>query len=224
MSEFEKELVSLVKFRPSDYKDRQDYLAALARHADKWFQKHDRDQTIFDGLDDDLVNWFDGAITAMNSRPPSPIPDFPDLELEPEGITAEELEDDESDGDESGGEEAALSDNPTGSGEGGPSNPEVESVEEQAPKARKPRKTKEPTRYDDLDGSKDRYGITIGTKTHEAVKMFEKGATGKEIDKAIGGAHFNILRKLAKEGHVIERQSGGIFKITHKDDLKGKGK
>jgi hypothetical protein len=82
------------------------------------------------------------------------------------------------------------------------------------------------TRYDNLTGEKDRYGVIIGTKTHDAVLMYEKGATSKQIQEALGegptkagGRFYNILRKLNEEGHLVERFRDGTFKLIHKDDL-----
>ncbi len=84
---------------------------------------------------------------------------------------------------------------------------------------KKPKKPKrEPTGYEDITGEKDRYGITIGTKTHKAVLMYEKGVTCKQIEDAIGGRHRNILKQLAKAGHRVEKLGGGVFKVTHSSE------
>jgi hypothetical protein len=77
-----------------------------------------------------------------------------------------------------------------------------------------------PTRYDDLTGEKDRFGVVIGTKTHEAVKMYEAGTTAKELYEKLEGRFYNILSKLQSDGHMVEKLAGGLWKLTHKDDLK----
>lgn len=71
---------------------------------------------------------------------------------------------------------------------------------------------------------KDRYGVIKGTKTHEVVLLYEKGATSREIAEKIGGRFYNILKQLAKEGHRVEKLEGGVFKLTHKEDRTDKPK
>jgi len=87
--------------------------------------------------------------------------------------------------------------------------------------------TKRPTEardYTEIPGTKDRYGLYIGTKTHDAVMMYEKGCTTAELRDKLDGRFYNILRILEGKGHHVERFPGGIFKITHKEDLAKKGK
>jgi cobalamin biosynthesis protein CobT len=81
-----------------------------------------------------------------------------------------------------------------------------------------------PRDYSDLTGEKDRYGLFIGTKTHDAVMMYEKGCTTHELREKLDGRFYNVLKKLENAGHYVERFQGGIFKVTHKDDIKTKGK
>ena len=76
------------------------------------------------------------------------------------------------------------------------------------------------TRYDHLDGSIDRYGVLIGTKTHDAVRLYEKGTTSKELLEKAGGRFYNILRRLSEQGHLVERSPEGVFTLTHKDEIK----
>jgi hypothetical protein len=78
--------------------------------------------------------------------------------------------------------------------------------------------------YTKLTGARNEYGIIIGTKTHEAIKLYEKGATLKQVENAIGGRHYNILTKLAGEGHKVEKLEGGVWKLTHKGSPKGNTK
>ncbi len=91
-----------------------------------------------------------------------------------------------------------------------------------------PRKAEAKDRdYTKLTGERDRYGVIKGTKTAEAVAMYETGASARDIDDKIGGRHYNVLKRLQTEGHRVEKFENGKFKLTHKDDVipkKGKGK
>jgi hypothetical protein len=82
---------------------------------------------------------------------------------------------------------------------------------------------KEPD-YKKITGTKDRYGVTEGTKTSMALKMFEKGCTMRDANLELGDNYYVILRKLDKNGHRIEKLENGVLKLTHKDDLSKKGK
>ena len=64
------------------------------------------------------------------------------------------------------------------------------------------------TRYDNMTGEKDRYGVIDGSKTHDAVMMYEKGATSKEIENKLGGRYYNILHTLEQRGHRVEKLPG----------------
>ncbi len=78
------------------------------------------------------------------------------------------------------------------------------------------------TRYDDVTGEMDRYGVMINTKTHDAVLMYEKGTTSKGLTDKLGGRFYNILRKLSEQGHLVERSPEGVFTLTHRDDIRAK--
>lgn len=73
--------------------------------------------------------------------------------------------------------------------------------------------------YTNLTGEKDRFGVVMGTKAHDAVMMYEKGCTSIELRRALEGRFYNILRELERRGHRVERQPGGVFKLTHIDDV-----
>lgn len=73
----------------------------------------------------------------------------------------------------------------------------------------------------DEDVVLDKFGCMEGSKNSNALKMFEKGATAKEIKTALGGTYYNILKKQQKLGHLIEKE-GAIIKLTHKDFAGGK--
>jgi hypothetical protein len=93
-----------------------------------------------------------------------------------------------------------------------------------APKVQKPKQSNKRTPYDDLSGEKDRYGLFYGTKTQQAVVLYEKGATCKQVEMELNGRHRNILKRLAKEGHRVEKLEGGVFRVTHIDDVAKEGK
>lgn len=98
--------------------------------------------------------------------------------------------------------------------------PEPKAAKAPAKEAAKPAKKKPvPTRYDHLTGEKDKWGIMRGTKTSEALEMYEKGATAREIFERLQGRHYNILGIMVKQGHVLEKLEGGRFKLTHKDEI-----
>lgn len=89
-----------------------------------------------------------------------------------------------------------------------------------APEAKAPsKKKKEVSRYDSVTGAKDRYGCIVGTKTADAVAMYEEGATSAQIGKKLGGRFYNILRALEEKGHQVERLPGGVFRLTHVEDI-----
>lgn len=99
---------------------------------------------------------------------------------------------------------------------------EEASPEEAAPQVpereKKPSERNQPD-YSKLDGSRDRYGLVIGTKTHMAVQMYEKGCTTKEIHDELGGRFYNILKKMVNDGHnVFKDEETKVWKLTHKDD------
>lgn len=219
MSDLEKEVVSLVKFR-GDYPVRQDYLAALLRATDKWLTKNDKSGDIFDNWDDGLATWYSDGIRAMHNK--DVIPDFPDLELEEPVIEPVEDEDDTT-------EEAEQESTPVEGGTTVGSSEEIEEIphsgDSEVPVPSKPKKAKKvkvsriPTQYDEMTGEKDKFGITIGTKSHQAVLLYEQGTTAKEILTKVGGRHYNILTKLEKDGHKVDKRPGGGFKLTHKDEV-----
>jgi hypothetical protein len=70
----------------------------------------------------------------------------------------------------------------------------------------------------------DKFGIQKNSKASQAVAMFEKGASMKQIKEKLGGPQNNILLRLQREGHLVERYDG-LIKVTHKDEIpKGKRK
>lgn len=68
----------------------------------------------------------------------------------------------------------------------------------------------------DEDVVLDKYGCMEGSKNSNALKLFEKGATAKEIKEKLGGTYYNILKKQQKLGHLVEKE-GAIIKLTHRE-------
>jgi hypothetical protein len=227
----EDELLKVSQFKKKtkgkSFEDRQDYLASLLKVIDSNVTD---DQ--YDNLSDEAVDWHKAAADAMNAQ--EEIPDFEELKGEETDSDAEETE---AEATEAGGEE---------DGEGGSDNDraEPESVESdpkpksgakgkaakvkapaKAPAAGKPpgKPARKSPDYTSLTGEKDRFGVVKGTKTAEAVAMYVKGVTAKQITDELGGRYYNILTRLTKEGHRVEKLADNVWKLTHKDDLK-KGK
>lgn len=223
----ERELVEAVKFKGDAFNDRQDYLAALVRKIDRM----PKSWTGFDDLSDTAADWYNNAVTALNSK--KDIADFEDDDDAP--VELQELE-----GDDDPNENAEITDGdmPSEAVEAAEHEDspipvvEDEVVEEQPePKPKKvakgkalkplpgPKKGERLIPEDNSPMVKDRFGCFTGTKTHEAVKMYEKGCTGGEIYKALGGRYYNILKDLAERGHRVEKLEGGVFKLTHSKDI-----
>lgn len=97
---------------------------------------------------------------------------------------------------------------------------DVPSPKKPGPKPKKSTKTP----YDTLSGNKDRYGTYEGTNTSKAVALYEKGATVRQVSDVLGGKYRNILKRLVEEGHLVEKLEGGVYRVTHKDDVVAKGK
>jgi outer membrane biosynthesis protein TonB len=244
MSEIEQELRKAWKMRKKeeDFDSRQDYLVALIRGFDIACSK---DDDLFDTISQEAADWFNAATEARNKK--NEIEEFPDLEAEvaeeaedePEDeAEVEEADDTEEADDEPADEpeEAAESDEELSASEEAEAESENEEAEAQAakkakskkpagggkvakPAAKQPKKKREPSSYANITGAKDKFGIIIGTKTAKAVELYEKGATSKDIKEATGGKFYNVLTKLTSEGHKLEKLPGGVFRLTHKDDV-----
>jgi hypothetical protein len=192
--DIEEEMCAITKIKKDKYPQRQDFLAALLRAIEKIPEAE------YDRMSENAYQWQKEATRHFNHR--KPLPDFPDrVRDEVDGMplqtSVEELR----------GDDAA----PAISGDEQPAT--VRRKRRQLPPRRVPD-------YANLSGEKDRYGITAGTNTHEAVKMYEKGCTAGDVEQALGGRYRNILSKLADAGHRVERLGVGFYKVTHKDDIK----
>lgn len=223
MSEYEKQVIQLTKFKPADYADHQDYIAALVRHTDLWLQKHDKTGAIFDGWDNALADWFDEVVHILNDGE-GPLPDFPDR-LEPI-IDIPPVEDPEPPIPEGGVPEPPAEEPlPQYTADDVPIEPPPIPGTAGALIPGKSKKwgvkinTRIPTPYDYLSGERDRYGIIVGTKTHDAVLMYERGTSARELLKALGGRHYNILGRLQRDGHKVVRLANHRFRVTHRDDV-----
>lgn len=236
----EKELVRLTKVKAKGYKDRQDFMAAVVRAVNKV------DDETFDLLTDQAVVWFNAAVRAIDSKHTIPEFDEPledgndELDGDESGETAEAEGADAPD--DAGTAESTVHEDddrtepevgPVGNVVGDEPVPDDDVPEVKAKKPRKPKRVENTTvTYagneiadligDDGMGLKDKFGIIIGTKSHKAVKMHDapEGATMKEVTAALGGTHGNILKAVAKRGHLVEKMGGGRYRVTHKDELK----
>jgi len=240
VSKIETSIIKATGFKVPDhgYLERQDYLAALIRAVAKLSDAKYDDLTD----DNDVLVWVLKGTKALNAK--QEIDDFTD-DLEGEEADDESAEGTEDDEAEEAEAEAATQEadeapedeepepKPHVIKEGRPRNPpkpkltkaEKEAAAAAEAKKAPPKGTKLVTRYDNLDPkNKNRYGVVVGTKTDDAIKMYERGTTSVEIQKELGGRYYNILRTLTEAGHLVERDGNGIFKLTHKDDLTEKQK
>jgi len=93
--------------------------------------------------------------------------------------------------------------------------------------AQAPKKGKVPpalTNRDLMDLPRDRFGVVEGSRSSEVVRMFEKSASMKDIKEKFGNNYYNILSRMVKEGHRLEKLEGGKMRLTHKDDWGKKAK
>ena len=208
MSAIEKELLSVTKIKPEKYDERQDMLAAIIRYAALDANNKSKiSDSDYDNLSDESVAWIETGAKALDKK--KTIPDFPDKESDNEHTegegTSEEL-DEEAQPTHSQPKDAVEADDEGTEGEQG------QSTDSGTQKVKRQK-----TRYDGITGEKDKYGIIVGTKSAEAIKMFEKGRTMAQVTEAIEGTYYNLLRKLVKEGHLLEKLEGSVLKLTHKD-------
>jgi hypothetical protein len=221
----EQELVEATGFEPTKNYERQDYLAALARAV------NDIEEADFDGLTVDAQDWFNAAVKALNKK--QELPDFPDAETEAEVEEAAEAEEEAEAS--IAEEEPEAEEKPKKKGasvkQGAKAAAADKKAKAEAPKKRKgqpPRKLDHPpivhpapdTKLEDLDFAMDRFGIVKGSKNHSAAAMLEKGCRMADVTETIGGTYYNLLQRLTKQGHLVEKASNGELKLTHKDDVK----
>lgn len=219
-TEVQKELVEAAGFEPTKNYQRQDYLAALARAVNEIPEED------FDGLSVEAQDWFNAAVKALNKK--QELPEFPDAEAEgneaaEDNPTDDNLEDDTSDEavEEAPPKKVAKGKKPA---KAEPPEGEVEDEAEEAPpkktKGKAPRKLEHPA-----VGELDHFGINVNAKGHAAAAMLEKGCRMADVTASIGGTYYNLLGRLLKDGHKLEKAANGYLQLVHKDNVKkGKGK
>ncbi len=74
---------------------------------------------------------------------------------------------------------------------------------------RPPDKAKRPVSRHDR---RDKYGLRLGTKRAMAAAMLETGCTMADARKATGHTQYNLLKKLAGEGHRVVRD-GSVVRL-----------
>jgi len=239
----EEKLLEASGFEPrKNYADRQDYLAAVLRSTKDISDKD------FDELDDDVTNWINDNAKLLKAK--KPLKDFPEVE-EAEADAAGEAEEAEEaveqeetengDSEDTGEEDAEESDD-------SPENSEATEEDEADPPEEKPAKAgkkatkketkkpekakpgkpgkevkakgKEPT---EADAELDKYGVMVGTKTHQVLMALEKGTTMKDLKDEFGATFYNKLKELAKAGHHVDKD-GSTFRLIHKDEYGAKAK
>ena len=57
---------------------------------------------------------------------------------------------------------------------------------------------------------RDKYGLRKGTKRATAAAMFEQGCTKADVRKATRHTQYNLLKKLAGDGHRVVRDGSAI--------------
>jgi hypothetical protein len=77
---------------------------------------------------------------------------------------------------------------------------------------------KQPPQFD-KNAARDRYGLIASSSSSAATKLLEEGITMPEIKKKFGDNKYNLLGKLANDGHRVERFGAGLIRLTHKDDV-----
>ena len=72
---------------------------------------------------------------------------------------------------------------------------------------RPPAKVKRPVSRHDR---RDNYGLRLGSKRATAAAMLETGCTMADVRKATGHTQYNLLKKLASDGHRVVRDGSAI--------------
>lgn len=195
----EQEILEATHFDPPrEYPDRQDYLAALCKAVNKL------EDIEFDALSTEAADWFNDSVRAMNNK--KDLPEFADTE-----------DDDEA-------EEVAAKPAPV-KAMTEPKKAAVKAVEEKVIKRRAkgaPARQLEHPKIDpqaSIDNFEtDRYGVVKGSKNAAAVAMLEGGCRMTDITASIGGTYYNLVARLMKQGHHVEKGANGMIKLAHKDD------
>lgn len=145
--------------------------------------------------DDDEEADADDAEEASDDAEAEPEDDEPELELEPVKP-------------KKGAKKAPVKEAPKAA---------PKKVEKPAKEASKP-KHRNLTPNERKDAVLDKFGAIEGSKNSQALALFEKGATSKEVKDDLGGTYYNILKRAVQAGHRIEKV-GSLITLTHKDNL-----
>ncbi len=211
-SAIEQEIVKATNFKPTRKvkRNRQDYLAALARKC------NDLSDDDFEEFSDAAGDWANEALKAIKEKEEHN--DFADIE----DNDGDDDNGDDDNGDDDNGDDDNGDDDDDDDGEGGDSD-----AGEEKPRKRRGRPSKD---KDATEGKKkrkasagtDRYGIRIGSKNADAIAMFEKGASMAVVREETGSNKYNLLNRLRQDGHDVETLEG-VIRLTHKEEATDNG-
>lgn len=235
MHDVERELIKVTGYKAQrKFDDRQDYLKSILNSVMKLTDDD------FDSLSDDAATWANSAVEMHNSKNGGELPDFDEAEAvdDTEGdddTEAEGSEDDEPEDDVEGTEDdAETEDEPSDEPDEEADEPEEKptkkskaktkaappekpaKAKEKPASAKLPKPPKKPKNEEDV--VLDKWGCMEGSKNSQALNLFEKGATTKEVKDKIGGTYYNILGKMVEKGHKMSKD-GAIITLTHKSSL-----
>lgn len=240
----ERELLEITGYKPQrKFADRQDYLKSVFVAVQKLTDDD------FKIISDHAAAWANACVQIHNVKRDADIPDFDEVsehDDEDEDAEAEDEDEaeDEPEADEADVEASAEDDE----GDPTDDNPEVDEPEEKPKKApktvatakpvkksqarlgsgrdpsggkgsvSKPKVTAQPPKHSD-DVELDKWGCMVGSKNSQALALFEKGATTKEVREKLSGTYYNTLAKMVQAGHKMEKE-GAVIKLIHKDALR----
>ena len=229
MHDIEREIIKATGYKVlRKFEDRQDYLKSLLNAVGKLTNDD------FDSLSDEAATWANAAVEAHNSKKKE-LPDFDEAPVE------DELDEDP---DEEAGEPDAAPEDDEGSSDDEDDEAEAEEAEaemeaepepepEPAPPKKSARAAREPKPVKvaakpkpassksvdpdtDEDVVLDKWGCMEGSKNSRALALFEAGATAREVKEKLGGTYYNVLAKMVKDGHKLEKE-GSLMKLIHRD-------
>lgn len=213
MHAIESELITATGYKAQrKFSNRQDYLGSILNAVIKLSNDD------FDNLTDDAANWANAAIEAKNAKSEI-LPDFDELG---EGDENGDDTSDNVEGDVSSDSGDDLLQDEIIESPDGILYEEPELVEPPKKKAKVPAKKGPPKSEGvtpiDEEVILDKWGCMEGSKNSQALAMFEKGATTKEVKAEIGGTYYNILGKLVLKGHRLEKE-GSLIRLVHRDEM-----
>ena len=211
----EEEICAAVKLT-REYDDRQDYLAALVRGI------QNLDDATYERLSDEAYEWFKMGVKSINNK--RTIKDFKPA---PTNVVTTNIDNSEATGDQGVVEPASAvvveetSDRVKAAKKqriaGGKPKP-APKRQKAVPPRELPHLEIDPT-PDPEKLELDKWGIMKGTKNAAAADLFERGCRMSDVDASIGGNYYNLLARLAKAGHRVEKAANGVIKVTHKDAI-----